>query len=257
MHTPNYLALRTHATSELRYMSKLFEELDYRPTPIGPIALRRRHILSLGLDVYEVILGDEHLMSSLFTASEIALADLGLAACDGIDLDVVVGGLGLGYTAQAVLKNNTVRSLKIVEYLDAVVDWHEEGIIPFNDELRTDPRCSFVRGDFFAMAAGDAGFNDAQPGQKYHAILIDIDHSPDWLLDQGSESFYTEQGFGQLARHLHPGGVMGLWSDAKPDPAFVEALQQVFVKAWAEPVTFTNPLQGNKPFTQTVYLARK
>ena len=82
-------------------MSSYFEELDYRPTPIGALSLRRRRELSLGVDVFEIKLGDEYLMSSLFTASEIALARLGLAELSGADLDVVVGGLGLGYTAKA------------------------------------------------------------------------------------------------------------------------------------------------------------
>ena len=67
-------------------MSALFEELDYRPTPIGALSLRRRKELRLGIDVFEIKLGDEFLMSSLFTASEIALARLGLAALDGDNL---------------------------------------------------------------------------------------------------------------------------------------------------------------------------
>ena len=70
-------------------MSLHFEELDYRPTPIGALSLRRRRELSLGVDVFEIKLGDEYLMSSLFTASEIALARLGLAELSGADLDVV------------------------------------------------------------------------------------------------------------------------------------------------------------------------
>ena len=107
-------------------MSVYFEELDYRPTPIGALSLRRRRELSLGLDVFEIKLGDEYLMSSLFTVSEIALARLGLGELSGGDLDVVVGGLGLGYTAQAVLEHEAVRSLVIVEALDAVIDWHEK-----------------------------------------------------------------------------------------------------------------------------------
>ena len=64
-------------------MSVYFEELDYRPTPIGALSLRRRRELSLGVDVFEIKLGDEYLMSSLFTASEIALARLGLAELSG------------------------------------------------------------------------------------------------------------------------------------------------------------------------------
>src|SRR3546814_20579251 len=66
---------------------------------------------TLKIDIYEVILGGEHLMSSIFTVAEIALARLGLAEVSGDDLDVVVGGLGLGYTARAALEDERVRSL--------------------------------------------------------------------------------------------------------------------------------------------------
>ena len=83
-------------------MSLYFEELEYRQTPIGALSLRRRRELRLGVDVFEIKLGDEFLMSSLFTESEIALARLGLAQLPGQGLDVVIGGLGLGYTAKAV-----------------------------------------------------------------------------------------------------------------------------------------------------------
>src|SRR3954471_14207508 len=111
-------------------MGPYFEEIDYRPTPLGALSLRKRRELKLDVDVYEIKLGDEYLMSSLFTASEIALARLGLAELAATDLDVVVGGLGLGYTAQAVLEHETVKSLIIVEALDAVIDWHEKGVLP-------------------------------------------------------------------------------------------------------------------------------
>ena len=77
----------------------LFEELDYCPTPIGPVSLRRRMELTVKRVVYEVKLGDEFLMSSLFTASEEALARLGLATREGEPLDVVVGGLGAAFFA--------------------------------------------------------------------------------------------------------------------------------------------------------------
>jgi spermidine synthase len=237
-------------------MSRLFEELDYRPTPIGAISLRRRREARLGVDVLEIKLGDEHLMSDLFTASEIALADLGIAACKGDALDVVVGGLGLGYTAKAVLDRTRTGSLIVVEYLEAVIDWHRTGLLPLGSELTTDARCRLVEGDFFALARGGAGFDPDSPGRRFDAILLDIDHSPEALLDERSESFYQPEGLKLLARHLKSGGVFGLWSDDREDPGFVARLAQVFDEAWSEPVTFHNPLQ-DKPFTQTIYLARK
>ncbi len=237
-------------------MSLLFEEIDYRETPIGPISLRRRRLMSLDVEVFEIILGDEHLMSSLFTASEIALATLGLAKLGGENLDIVVGGLGLGYTAGAALEDARVGSLIVVEMLEAVIDWHAAGYLPLDPPLSGDPRCRVVQGDFFAMAESAGGFDPDAPKRKFDAILIDIDHTPDWLLDARSGSFYSQAGLEKLAAHLRPGGIMGLWSDAVEDSDFTQRLNTVFEAAWAEPVTFDNPLQ-NKPFTQTVYLARK
>ncbi len=244
-----------NATMLVNKMSLPFEELDYRPTPIGALSLRRRRELALGVDVFEIKLGDEFLMSSLFTASEIALARLGLAAVPGAGLDTVVGGLGLGYTARAVLEHGAVGSLIVVELLDAVIDWHRTGLLPLGPQLTADRRCRLVRGDFFAMAGSEAGFDPQASGRRFDAILVDIDHSPDALLDERSTGFYQREGLRDLAAHLKPGGVFGLWSNDKPDPRFTERLADVFAHAWAEPVTFHNPLQ-DRPFTQTVYLAR-
>ena len=233
-----------------------FEELDYRPTPIGALSLRRRRELTLGKDVFEIKLGEDFLMSSLFTASEIALADLGLSALPGGTWDVVVGGLGLGYTAKAVLEHKDVASLIVVEALEAVIDWHRTGLLPLGPALAADPRCRLVHGDFFALAASPAGFDPDASGRRYDAILVDIDHAPDALLDARNASFYRPEGLRLLARHLRPGGVFGLWSNERPDPAFTARLGEIFASARAEPVTFHNPLQ-DAPFTQTVYLAQK
>lgn len=236
-------------------MSLYFEELDYRPTPIGTLSLRRRREMALGVDAFEIKLGDDYLMSSLFTASEIALANLGLANLMKADLDVVVGGLGLGYTAQAVLEHKTVKSLIVVEALDAVIDWHRTALLPLGPVLTNDSRCKFVHGDFFALAASQSGFDKDMPKRRFDAILVDIDHSPDMLLHQNSASFYRPEGLCGLAAHLHPGGVFGLWSNDRPDDAFTCRLADVFGEARAESVAFYNPLQ-NQDFTQTVYLAR-
>ncbi len=230
-------------------MTKLFEELDYCPTDIGALSLRKRFEPKTAAYVFEIKLGEEFLMSSMFSASEEALADLGLAPLSG-KLDVVVGGLGLGYTARQVLINQQVQTLVVIDALKPVIEWHETGLLPLGKELTADPRCKFRHADFFQLAMSEKGF-----GGKKHAILVDIDHEPDFLLDAANAEFYTLQGLSKMAHHLHPGGIFGLWSDGLPDEKFIAHLDEIFSKSWAEPVTFHNPLQ-NCDFTQTVYFAQ-
>lgn len=237
-------------------MSALFEELDYRPTPMGVLSLRRRRHLSIGDDIYEIKLDDEFLMSSLFTASEIALARLGLAALSGTSLDVVVGGLGLGYTARAVLEHARVGSLLVVEALAEVIEWHQRGLLPLGAELASDPRCRLVHGDFFAGTASEAGFDADQPGRRYHAILVDIDHSPKNVLHPGHAALYTVDGLTRLAALLHPGGVFALWSNDPPDDEFRHVLHEVFATSEAHIIAFDN-LRRDGEVTNTVYVATR
>jgi spermidine synthase len=236
-------------------MSARFEELDWRQTPIGEISLRRRREPTLGIDVYEIKLDDDFLMSSLFTVAEIALARLGLAELPGTDLDVVVGGLGLGYTAQAVLENPEVRSLVVVETLGEVIEWHERKLLPVGARLTSDPRCRLVHGDFFAMVDTASGFDPEAPGRRFHAILLDVDHTPRHVLHPSHAAFYNAEGLRRLAAHLHQDGVFALWSNDPPDEDFQAVLAEVFATSEAHIVSFHNPLQGRES-TNTVYVAK-
>ena len=234
-----------------------FEELDYQQTPLGEISLRRRAEPRLdGKIIYEVKLGEEFLMSSLFTAAEIALARLGLAALEGDDWDVVVGGLGLGYTAAAALENPALGSLTVIDVMAPVIDWHRRGLVPLGETLVADPRCRLVEADFFAVAAGNRGFESAVPMPLVHAVLLDIDHTPGHWLNPGNSTFYSEQGLADMAAKLHAGGVFGLWSDDPPDVMFIKLLERVFATAGAHVVDFANPYTGGES-TNTVYLAQK
>jgi len=238
-------------------MSTDFTEIDYRQTPLGELILRRRRIRTLdGLEVFEVKLGDAFLMSSLFHEVEVALANLGLAALKAPELDVVVGGLGLGYTAVAVLKHPGVHSLLIVEALEPVIDWHRQGLVPLGSQLTADPRCRIVLGDFFALSASGPGFDPENPGRLFHAVLLDIDHSPKNLLHPRHGPFYEVDGLDRLAAHLYPKGVFALWSDDPPDEDFIAALNTVFALTTAHIVRFPNPLLQTES-ASTVYVAIK
>jgi len=235
-------------------VTPFFQELDYQQTPIGGLSLRRKRVAALGnLEVFEVKLGEEFLMSSMFHAVEDALADLGLAELDGGEWEVVVGGLGLGYTAVAALANPRVASLRVVEMLAPVIGWHRQGLVPLGAQLIADPRCQLQQGDFFALAAAEGGF---AAGHQFHAVLLDIDHSPRILLSEANAPFYSPAGLRAFARHIRPGGVFAMWSDDPPEKAFLTALRAAFSRVRAEVVTFPNPLLDRES-ASTVYLARK
>ena len=237
--------------------TRRLEELAHTVTPMGAISLRRRRDPATGDDVFEVKLDDDFLMSSLFTVAEEELARRGLAALPGTatGLDVLVGGLGLGYTARAALQDARVRSLVVVEALEDVVGWHEAGLLPHSAELTGDPRARLVTGDFFArLRRGDP--LDGATRRQFHAVLVDIDHSPHHVLHPSHAGFYTADGLLHVRDVLRPGGIFALWSDDPPDDEFMDRLGEVMEAPRAHVVTFPNHLTGGTS-ANTVYVARR
>ena len=231
-------------------MSARFEELDFQPTSMGDLTLRRRVEPTLGVDVFEVKLGEEFLMSSLFTVAEEELANLGLAAVEATDLDVLVGGLGLGYTAVAALADDRMRSLMVIDTLPAVIDWHLRGLLPVSAALTEDPRTALVLDDFFGLMRRPPDTASV----RYDAILLDIDHSPRHQLDPSHADLYTSSGMEAVSLHLKPDGVFAMWSDDPPDEEFLTRASGVFAAVQAHVVDFDNPLTGGTS-SNTVYVA--
>jgi spermidine synthase len=231
-------------------MISRFEELDWQETPMGELTLRRRADPATGELIYEVKLKDEYLMSSLFTVAEEALATLGLAAAEGDALDVVVGGLGLGYTAVTALRDDRVRRLAVIDALPAVIGWHERELLPVSAELVRDTRTTLVHDDFFAVMRRAP----ASDHERYDAILLDVDHSPRHTLDPSHADLYTVAGLRSLARHMSDRGVFALWSDDPPDAEFMTTLASVFTDTVAHVVDFDNRLTGGTS-SNTVYVA--
>ncbi len=225
-------------------------ELDWAETAWGLISLRRRWDPVTGRDVHEVKLGDEFLMSSQFTTGERELARIGLGAVAGTSLTVLVGGLGLGYTAATALEDERVVGLTVVEALQEVISWHERDLLPDTRGLAGDPRVRLVRDDFFDLV------RTGRAPEVYDAVLLDIDHAPDWLLREDHGDLYTLEGLARVAAMLADGGAFALWSDEPPEPAVVRRLGEAFEQADARVVPFANPLTGGES-ANTIYLGAR
>lgn len=230
-------------------MSKLnLEILAYDDSPLGILCLRRRELLSQpGTIVTEVTLNHEFLMSSLYTDSEQALASTAVGMHKGNELRVMVGGLGLGYTAHEALKSERVAQVEVVELLPQVINWLQQGLVPLSTELNAQTRLTLSQGDVYRRLA-------EPPTEEFDIIMIDVDHSPDERLGEQNESFYSEEGLRAARKHLASDGILAVWSYAESSP-FADALNIVFDDVHVESVTYQNQLVDEQP-TDWLFFAR-
>lgn len=187
-------------------------------------------------------------MASLFTASEVALARLGLGVCANGDLHVLVGRLGLGATTQGVRESETLSDLIVIKYSAPLIEWYETGTLPTATGRADVPRCRMVE--------RESGFDPAASGRRFNAVLVDIDHAPDHPLDDRSTSFYHADVLAAAARDLKQHGTFGFRSNECEDQSFTDRLASAFAKGWAESLAFDKPLTG-RPCMQTAHLAQK
>jgi len=211
------------------------EILAYEDTPLGPLCLRRRDLLSEpGTVITEVTLNHEFLMSSHNTDSERAIANRSVEIHGGRNLKTLVGGLGLGYTTHELLVSSNTASVEVVEYLPQVITWLKAGLIPLSAELNAADKLHLTHGDVYQRLA-------AEPDELFDVIVIDVDHSPDDQLSETDHSFHTAQGLRTAKAHLRDGGVLAVWSYAESSE-FSEALHSVFDRVLVEPITTINTL---------------
>ncbi len=189
---------------------------------MGQVVVRRRADGATELRVNGVFVMDD-----VETSSERRLAEHVLAAGAR---EVLVGGLGLGYTARALLDGGATRV--VVAELPAEVARAVEagaGAGPI-----ADPRLEVVVADIAEVV-------QAQPAGSLDAICLDVDNGPDFLVHAGNEAIYGSDSIARCTAALRPGGVLAVWSMAD-SPQLRRALAEHLddVEAIAVPV----PLQG-------------
>ena len=179
----------------------------------GEVALRRR-TLPDGTVVTELVVDGVFAMDDVDTSTERALATEALRRCTGDALRVLVGGLGLGWTAATVLGDARVVAVDVVELQTALVGWAAEGLLPGLPELPAD-RLRLITADVADALAGSPG--------RWDAVLLDVDNGPAFLVHQANAGLYEDAGLTTALAALRPGGVLAIWS-ADPAPALADRL---------------------------------
>lgn len=161
-------------------------------------------------------------MDTFETGTEEALANAALALVDD-PKDVLVGGLGLGFTMHQVLADPRVERCTVVEIEEALVRWMRDGTIPHGPGLLADKRANPVVADI-AIALGEAA------DDSYDLVLLDVDNGPGYLVHESNAVLYESPFLTEARRMLRPGGALVVWS-AEESPELEGILRDVFGKA--------------------------
>jgi spermidine synthase len=222
-----------------------YVELARATSERGEIVLRERHDdEDAGTAVIELRVNGVYVMDSLETSTEEALA---LTALEHVDepRSVVVAGLGLGYTAHAVLTDPRVEQVAVVEIEDALVEWMRDGTVPHGPAFLADQRVKVVTADIRQAVA--------EAMQKYDLVLLDVDNGPGQLVHDSNAPVYEAPFLQDVRSLLRPGGAVAVWSSAR-SPELHHEMAAVFGEV--EPIPIEVDLQGRAE-QYWLYLARR
>lgn len=196
----------------------------------GNLVLRRHHDGALELRANGIFV-----MDTVETSTERALATRarGLHPCPA---RVLVGGLGLGFTLEAVLADPRVARVDVIEIEPALVAWLREGIVPHGPALLADPRATVTVADV-AVA-----LREAEPS-TYDLVLLDVDNGPGYLVHDRNAGLYQAPALDEARRATRPGGMVVVWSAAEA-PELDEAMRTVFGRWRVEAIGYAVDLQG-------------
>jgi spermidine synthase len=184
-------------------------------------------------------------MDSSETHTEHALADLALPGHG--PRRVLLGGLGLGYTAARLLAAN-VDHLDVVEIEECLVGWANAGLTPTLAAVAHHPKATLHAADVSAVVAGRQ-----DPHGPWNAIVLDVDNGPDFLIHRDNSALYARPSLAAAYTRLTEGGTLAIWCQG-PAPKLLAALREI--SASAEPHTYQRMRDGRRLST-VIYTVTK
>jgi len=193
---------------------KRYERLGEARTPNGTVIALYRHD-----GAYLIRADGVELMSTRRHLSEDRLADVACAPLrERPGARVLIGGLGLGFTLRAALRQlRSDAEVVVAELVPEVIAWNADARYDISAEAMRDPRVRIVNDDVVeVLGANPAGFD---------AIMLDTDNGPDGMLMTENAPLYALGGIARTVGALRTGGTIAYWSVAD-DRAFVAALER-------------------------------
>jgi len=168
---------------------------------------------------FSIMLGANELMNSRLSGSEEALAKV---SCRRIQSrrrpQVLIGGLGMGFTLRAALAElGSDAQITVAELVPAVVAWARGPMAEIFGDSLADPRV--------IIREGDVGELIRSGRATYDAILLDVDNGPEGLTRRANDGLYDMAGLSAAEAALTPGGILGVWSST-PDRDFTHRLHR-------------------------------
>jgi spermidine synthase len=188
-------------------------------------------------DEFVLRAGGADLMMSRMHASEEALATVPCAELPA-DGRVLVGGMGMGYTARAVLDLMSPRGrLTVSELIPEVVEWNRGPLGPLAGHPLDDPRLTVDARDVAVV------LRDPASAGRFDAILLDVDNGPAELTQKRNVWLYSPAGLAAARKALRPGGALAVWS-AGEAPGFDRELTRAGFAAKIHRVRARGPRGG-------------
>lgn len=186
------------------------------------------------------------LMNSRVFNSEQELAKLGCAHIKNKEhTEVLVGGLGMGYTLASALECVTANSkVTVAELIPEVVEWNRGPLGECAGKPLADKRAQVRLGDIAELIK--------QEKPDFDAILLDVDNGPEGITNNNNNWLYSPVGLRALYNNLRPKGMLAVWS-AGPDSKFITQLKKAGFKVTHKTVRASR----GKGSRHVIFLAEK
>jgi spermidine synthase len=237
------------------------ETLGRHDGPRGEVVLRRRS--GSGPVIEELIVNGAFAMDSSETTTERTLGELAVDAATSTTTGArfLVGGLGLGYTVNAILAaadaSGAEAEIDVVEIEECLIEWARAGVTPTLAAVAADPRVRLHAADIRSVLSGSTGGGSPRdrpepstgPFGPWDGIALDVDNGPDFLIHGPNQALYSKAGLRTAYEQLTPGGTLAIWCQGSSAPLH-EQLRRIAPSARENLIKVT---RGERRFAYAIY----